>query len=133
MPDVAHIIFLIPIVAIAFGCTVVIVKCISNHFIELARIRQSKVVSVDNAGLEALRNEVMKLRDTTTQYDMSVERTLSEIKNRLAHVESQVGVQSIQTAKTEPEPPQNAQREYVPITSTESNSELQQVTLGRNE
>jgi hypothetical protein len=41
-----------------------------------------------NVGLEELRAEVLKLRDTSTQYDMSLERTLTELRQRIEHIES---------------------------------------------
>ncbi len=38
--------------------------------------------------LETLRRELQQLRETTTQYDISVENRLQEMENRLKHVEN---------------------------------------------
>jgi hypothetical protein len=40
------------------------------------------------AELAALRQEIASLRDTTTQFDMSVERTLTELQHRVASLEA---------------------------------------------
>jgi hypothetical protein len=85
----------IPFVAIVMGIGIGMLKVWSNHQQEMARIRWSSRTEMDQASLsqiEALTSEVAQLRDTTTKYDMSVERALEEIRHRLTTVESKTGV-----------------------------------------
>ena len=89
----------------------------------MAKIRASTGQSIsgaDSGAIEALRREIMQLRDTTTQYDMTVERSLQEIKQRLDFVESQ----------------QNAMKNGMPCVTSQKFSarqdEPQPVTLGQN-
>jgi hypothetical protein len=116
---------LIPIIVIVGAFGLAIVKTIFG-FLQ-SRSGQTKTVIVDNAGLNALREEVMKLRDTTTQYDMSVERALAEIRNRLDHVENRVGVYSAPSTAS-PDPQAYNPQTYSPVSS--STEPEQQITLG---
>ena len=43
--------------------------------------------------VETLRRELQQLRETTTQYDISVENRLQEMENRLSHVEARPVIQ----------------------------------------
>ena len=112
---------LIPIVGIAFGSLVVIVQMAIKHNETLARIKQSKVAgvqSVDSDALESLRTEIMKLRDTTTQYDISVERTLTDLRQRMAHMESRLQIQPSETIDaSSPTPGSPRPQSLSPITS----------------
>jgi chromosome segregation and condensation protein ScpB len=75
-----------------------------------------------NTGLEELRQEMIKLRDTTTQYDMSVEKTLSDLRQRMAHMESrtQIETSTLPTSSAQP---------YIQPTSPDQPVE-QIITLG---
>lgn len=78
---------LIPVVAIVAPLTI---KMILSHSERKAKIRaeeNTKVKGTLRDELEALRLEVSRLRDTTTQYDISIQHTLEELHQRLARVE----------------------------------------------
>jgi predicted nucleic acid-binding Zn-ribbon protein len=51
-----------------------------------------------NKQIEALRAEVAALRDTSTQFDISLENTLQGMDDRLKRVESKTAVQSMLVA-----------------------------------
>src|SRR5665213_3098243 len=90
-PD--QLVSLVPIAAIVMGVGARMLRTWSLHQQEMARIRQSQggiASRTDSSAIEALRQEIMQLRDTTTQYDVSVERTMSDLRNRVAHIESRM-------------------------------------------
>jgi TolA-binding protein len=92
--DVASLGVMIPIVAIVMGIGSGMLKMWTNHQQEMARIRSASRAQVGEAAqgqFEDLRRELMALRDTTTQYDMSVEKALEEIRHRLTVVEGRTG------------------------------------------
>ena len=84
----------VPVTAIVMGIGSGMLKQWARHKEEMARIRMTTRFEMDGAAqgqFETLRQEVMSLRDTTTQYDMSVERSLEEIRHRLTSLESRNG------------------------------------------
>ena len=86
--------FAVPIVAIVLGIGLSFSKKWMGHQQEMARIRASSGLSVDQSSqraLEELRSEIAQLRDTTTKYYISVETALDEIRHRLSVVESRTG------------------------------------------
>jgi len=53
-------------------------------------ILQSRpIVRVDDTTMSELRNEIARVSDTATLYDMSIQHTLDEILRRLEYLESQ--------------------------------------------
>lgn len=59
---------------------------------EEIRARQQVDISAETrAALEALRQEIAELRDTTTQYDLSFDTALQRLEGRLAGVEQRLG------------------------------------------
>jgi TolA-binding protein len=90
----AGLLVVIPITAIVGGLISEGVKTWTRHREEMARIRASATSGLGETAqsqFELLRNELMALRDTTTQYDMSVEKSLEEIRHRLTTLESRSG------------------------------------------
>jgi hypothetical protein len=85
------VIALVPVVAILAPFTAGIIKMILSH-----RERKAKIHAEANAqGNELLRNEIeglrqdlAQLRDTTTQYDVSIQHTLEELQQRVSHLET---------------------------------------------
>jgi biopolymer transport protein ExbB/TolQ len=66
---------------------------ITEHIQKLARIKADAEKRTDRRtgeALEALRQEVAALRDTTTQYDLSFDAALQRLESRLGHVEERV-------------------------------------------
>jgi hypothetical protein len=99
----------IPVVAIVCGVGAGVFKHWTQHEQEMARIRAmsgSNLSQGQTSSIEELRQEIMALRDTTTQYDMSVEHTLAEIQNRLAHLEGRQGEKMKQLDPKTSETPQ---------------------------
>ena len=96
----------VPIAAIVMGVGAGMLRIWTRHQQEMAQIRSTQQVqsnSAESANFEALRRELAQLRDTTTQYDMSVENALGEIKQRLENVESKT--QTPYRSPTQDEPP----------------------------
>lgn len=59
---------------------------------EEIRARQRVDISAETrAALEALRQEIADLRDTTTKYDVSFDTALQRLEGRLAGVEQRLG------------------------------------------
>jgi 7-keto-8-aminopelargonate synthetase-like enzyme len=89
---------IVPIVAIVMGigCGMLgivsgILRTFLRHRAEMAAF-QAKTRPDSVAGLDEvvkLRNEFAQLRDTTTQYDMSIQYTLDELRQRIEFLESQ--------------------------------------------
>jgi len=52
----------------------------------------SRDIEALRAELEATRQELRNLRDTSMQYDISFDTALGRMENRVAHVERRVGV-----------------------------------------
>lgn len=81
--------FIVVIVAICIGGSVM-----SDFFKHRSKIAQLHIESqnkrTDTTGLasiEALRDEIRALRDTTTQYDMSFDSALQRMEQRVEHLE----------------------------------------------
>ena len=81
----------IPIVAIVMGVGSGMLKMWTKHQLDMAQVRAGSRSELDQSAivqLEALRNEIAQLRDTTTKYDMSVESALEEVRHRLTTLET---------------------------------------------
>jgi hypothetical protein len=57
-----------------------------------APVGSSREIEALKAELEATRQELRNLRDTSMQYDISFDTALGRMENRVAHVERRVGV-----------------------------------------
>lgn len=83
---------LIPIVGILSVACIIIAR-MSFRFEERKHqmMFQNKGAGNDalRAEVETLRQEVARLRDTSTQYDISIQHTLEELHTRVANLESQ--------------------------------------------
>lgn len=85
-------VFLIPIVAIIGGLGTGVIKMLFSHLERKAEIRTQTLQAGDSSlrsEIEALRSELARLRDTSTQYDISIQHTLEELNTRVATLESQ--------------------------------------------
>jgi len=89
-PD--ELVFLVPIVAIVMVFLRKMMKDKQNHELSLAQIRslQQSASSSSPNDFESLRRELAALRDTTTQYDLSIQHLLENLETRIAAVESKV-------------------------------------------
>ncbi len=82
--------FLIPIVAIVMGVIGKMHKRTLEHYARMAELRMKSQVGADEAlrsELETLRREVASLRDTSTQYDLSLQHVLETVDQRVANIE----------------------------------------------
>jgi hypothetical protein len=73
---------------VVFAVPVTITILIIRHRRRMAQISRSPAGQSVAAKLEALCVEVANLRETTTQFDMSVERTLTEMQHRITILEA---------------------------------------------
>lgn len=125
-------VFLIPISAIIGGYWTKIVKQTQQHREEMARLQFGQRTSLDDnshSELNALRQELAALRDTTTQYDMSVERNMHEVLQRLQSLEAKNAPQrSPQATPTEPAPTPRA-TVYSPPIETSHNTAPEETPL----
>ncbi len=97
---------LVPVTAIAGGICASMVKKSQQHREEMARLQFGQRTSLDDnshSELNTLRQELAALRDTTTQYDMSVERNMHEVLQRLQALEAKnAPYRAAQATPTEP-------------------------------
>jgi TolA-binding protein len=83
--------FMIPIVAIIGGLTVGVIQAFiksSERRMELQLLSRQGADDAARQQLEALRTEVAQLRDTTTQFAMSIEQTVTRLDQRVARIEA---------------------------------------------
>ncbi|SRR5579883_652343 len=86
-----ELVFLIPIVAIVMGIGSEMWKNFLRHQERKLEIKAGSQKTADGSVLkqiDALREEVARLRDTSTQYDISIQHTLEDLQHRLATLES---------------------------------------------
>ena len=84
-------ILVIPVTAIAMGIGHEMLKSVLRH-----RERKLEIMAGSkNAGnetvlqqIQTLRDEIARLRDTSTQYDISIQHTLDDLQHRMERVES---------------------------------------------
>jgi hypothetical protein len=104
-PDI--LVFFIPISAIVLGIGAGIIKTITNsqeRRLEM-RLRLQQGQSSDVMGqIAALRQEIIALRDTSTQFDVSLEHTVQRLDERLGRLETKAIIPS--TTSTIDEAPQ---------------------------
>lgn len=82
-------------VVMVFG--IPITAIITGHLKSMAQLRieaAAKVAGSQSAHVDseiaALRDEVARLRDTTTQYDIAFDTALQRLDSRVGHLEAQV-------------------------------------------
>ncbi len=81
---------LIPIIAIIMGCSIPISRIWADHqrkVLELKLKLQNQGDSGLRAEVDALRQEVRALRDTSMQYDLSFDTALQRMEKRVEAVE----------------------------------------------
>jgi TolA-binding protein len=87
------VIVLVPVVAVMGSFTAGIIKMILSHQERKAKIRAEAGTRLGDSlrdEFESLRQEVSRLRDTATQYDISIQHTLEDLQRRVARVETMV-------------------------------------------
>ena len=85
------VIALVPVVAILGAFTAGIIKIVLGHKERRAKIRDEATIRVNSSlrdEVEALRRELAQLRDTATQYDVSIQHTLEELQQRMSRMEA---------------------------------------------
>lgn len=90
--DATNLALLIPILAIGGGLSIAFVGMLTQHKRKLVEM-QMKGGGMDNsvrAELNALREEVRALRDTSMQYDLSFDNSLQRMEQRMSSVERRV-------------------------------------------
>ncbi|HEY3333104.1 MAG TPA: hypothetical protein VGK19_23930 [Capsulimonadaceae bacterium] len=94
---------LIPIIAIIMGVGSQMLKRILEHQRAMEEIKQRQGGGDGlRADIEALRHEVARLRETSTQYDLSLQNVLETVDQRVTHIETRLR-QPVPTATTAPE------------------------------
>jgi hypothetical protein len=84
-------VLVLPALAIVGGITAGVVKMILQHVEKKAVIKTQSAGTADDSlrdDFEALRQEVARLRDTSTQYDISIQHTLDDLQYRVSTLES---------------------------------------------
>jgi predicted nuclease with TOPRIM domain len=87
----AELVFLVPITAIVLGVGGSIIQNIlksQERRLELRLQSQQGTNEEVTTQLKALRAEIAGLRDTSTQFDMSLEHTVQRLEERLGRIES---------------------------------------------
>lgn len=100
-------ILVIPVTAIAFGVGHEMLKSVLRH-----RERKLEIMASSEGAagetivqqIQELRDELARLRDTSTQYDISIQHTLEDLQRRMQHVENKhaAGVVTIPDADKQP-------------------------------
>ena len=86
--------FIIALAGIVAVFGIPIVAIVTEHrrkMIELQIRLKNEGSSAVAAQMDALREEVRSLRDTTMQYDMSFDTALQRMEQRMGHLERRVG------------------------------------------
>lgn len=93
MPDAGIIALSIPIVAIVMGVGGDIIKRIlrsQEHRLEMKLRLQEGKSNSSQAEIDALRREIAALRDTSTQFDVSLSSSVERLEQRMGRVETKV-------------------------------------------
>lgn len=100
----AELVFLVPITAIVLGIGSGIVQSIlksQERRLELRLQAQQGQNEDVTRQLAALRAEIASLRDTSTQFDMSVEHAVQRLEEKVARIESKGQASAIPAPMTE--------------------------------
>ena len=98
-------VFLIPITAIVFGIGSSIIKSVlrsQERRLEMRLQTQQGQNDVVTQQLAALRAEIAALRDTSTQFDMSLENTVQRLEERVSRIEARTTSRIVTPAAEEP-------------------------------
>jgi hypothetical protein len=108
-----ELIFLVPIIAIVFGVGGETVKQWLRSRerqlelrLQMAQEQNNKAGKADGsvmAEVAALRAELASLRDTSTQYDISIEHTMQRIEQRVGRLETKSAVVPVKAPEEEPQ------------------------------
>jgi len=96
-------IFMIPITAIVLGIGSSIVKTIVKSQERRYQMRldaQNAAVGLSDKGAQSLRDEIIRLRDTTTEHAMSMQHAIDRLEQRVAHLECKATARIDPTAPT---------------------------------
>jgi len=97
---------IIPVIAVIALAVIRIVKLVMQTDVRKLELRaqiQQQPGSIAGSGeVAALREELARLRDTSTQYDVSLQHALERIEQRLDHVERRVFQEVSPDAKSDP-------------------------------
>ena len=103
--EIAIIALLIPISAIVLGVGGNIVQSIlksQERRMEMRlRVQQGESGDVTRQ-IEALRAEIARLRDTSTQFDMSLEHSVERLEDRVGRIETKTAPAAIRPAAASP-------------------------------
>jgi TolA-binding protein len=102
------VIMAIPITAIVLGIGSEMWKTFLKHQERKLEIKAGNQNAADSSVLqqiEDLREEVARLRDTSTQYDISIQHTLEELQQRMTYVEGKVQSKPFSGASEQTEEP----------------------------
>jgi methylthioribose-1-phosphate isomerase len=84
---------LIGLVAVVMVFGIPITAIVTAHFRQLAQMKMNRSSEQDQAllhELQAVKQQIEQLRDTTTQYDMSFDTALQRLESRMSHIEQRV-------------------------------------------
>ena len=104
---VYELIFAVPVVAIVMGIGAQIIKNFLAHQERKYKLKlesQSSASGSVTADIQALRDEVARLRDTSTQYDISIQHSLEDMQQRLEFLERRLGVAAVRIREEEERP-----------------------------
>lgn len=82
---------LIGLVAVVMIFGIPITAIVTSHFRQLAQMKTNRSSEQDQAllnELQAVKQQIEQLRDTTTQYDMSFDTALQRLEARVSHLET---------------------------------------------
>lgn len=88
---VVILIFAVPIIAVLSDGIHKSFNRRCEHRERMAELKaEANLRGIKIPGIEDLRQEMITLRDTTTQYDLSIEQTLKDLQKRLEYLENRV-------------------------------------------
>lgn len=103
-PNTVHIVqavMIVPVVAIIGGIAAGVIKMILRHEEQRERMRFQSTGAGNEAWraeIETLRQELSRLRDTSTQYDVSIQHTLEDLQQRMERLEARRAVGGMSSA-----------------------------------
>ncbi|GAB4462666.1 MAG: hypothetical protein OHK0029_29910 [Armatimonadaceae bacterium] len=82
---------MIPIMALSIPIVAILAGTLTKHQKDMAEIKarmgNSDINSEIHKELKELRKEVAELRDTTTKFDLSFDAAISQLEQRVEHIE----------------------------------------------
>jgi len=83
-------VLMIPISAIVLGISASIIKTViksQERRLQMKLDAQNAAVGISDKGALALRDEIARLRDTTTEHAMSMQNAIDRLEQRVAYLE----------------------------------------------